>query len=280
MTAQQSTIGRETRFSGKALQTGRRVNVVCSPAGSGKGITFSRTDAGGEGTVSLNEMAVCSGPSRRTTIGSGGVRIQTVEHFLAALWCLGIDNIRVEIDGEEFPALDGSPMGFIECLKAAGTRELGDAKRPIKILEPIRVEDRGRYVSVLPHETFAVSYLIDYRTKCIGKQKLEMELDGGSFEREIAPARTFCTAREALILRLMGLGRGANFDNTLVLTAKGPIRTKFRFPDEPVRHKVADLVGDLYMLGRPLIGRVVADRSGHRLNGMLVKRIYEIYAAQ
>jgi UDP-3-O-acyl N-acetylglucosamine deacetylase len=277
MAESQRTIKNEVQFSGKALQTGRSVDVVCRPGGLDSGVIFKRTDIPGAPALHLKDVALSDEHDRRTTIGAGPVAIQTVEHFLAALWCLGIDNLEVEVNAPELPATDGSALGFLEKLKEAGIVEQSATRRIIKIQETIEVKDGDRSLTISPAEKFRVSYLIDYKVKCIGREVFEIDLDSAVFEKEIAPARTFCTKREALFLFLAGFGRGANLSNTLVLGNKGPFGTKFRFPNEPVRHKVLDLVGDLYMLGMPVIGRVVAEKSGHKLNGKLVEEIYKRY---
>jgi UDP-3-O-acyl N-acetylglucosamine deacetylase len=276
----QRTLRKEARFSGRGLQTGRKVSMRCLPAPADAGIVFHRTDLGGGRGISLRQMAVPEPGRRRTSLGTGPVKVQTVEHFLAALWALGIGNLTVEIDGGELPAMGGSPSGFLSELEAAGTEDQDLRERVLEITEPVTVSEGNRSVSILPYDRFSVSYLIDYDVACIGRQKFSMDLDGESFKREIAPARTFCMLREALLLRLTGLGRGATLSNTLVLSGRGPVRNRFRFPDEPVRHKVADLIGDLYVLNRPLRGRVEAVRSGHRLNAMLVNEISGRYTVQ
>jgi UDP-3-O-[3-hydroxymyristoyl] N-acetylglucosamine deacetylase/3-hydroxyacyl-[acyl-carrier-protein] dehydratase len=277
MTQNQRTIRDEVRFSGKALQTGRSVEMVCRPGLPDSGVIFKRTDIPDSPVVRLKDVALSDEHKRRTTIGTGPVAIQTVEHFLAALWGLSIDNLQVELNGPELPATDGSARGFIEKLKKTGVTEQSAPRCTIKIQEAIRVEDGDQSLEISPDEKFSVSYLIDYKVGCISREVFDIELDQETFQKEIAPARTFCMKKEALFLFLAGLGRGANFKNTLVLGNKGPLGTKFRFPNEPVRHKVLDLVGDLYMLGVPVIGRVVAERSGHKLNGRLVRKIYEKY---
>ncbi len=276
---EQNTIKKEVRFRGKALQTGRVVNAVCTPAGPDTGIVFKRTDLSDEPAACLSDAVFSSGHARRSTIGAGAASVQTVEHFLAALWALEIDNMLVEIDGAELPALDGSAMGFYEPLKETGTEPQGRPRRFIKIPEPERVEEGGCSLSVFPDEAFSVSYLIDHDVASIGREVFSIRPDRDSFEKEIAPARTYCLKREAEALLRAGLGQGADLENTLVMDDDGPVGTSLRFSNEPVRHKVLDLIGDLYMLGRPVIGRFVAEKSGHSLNGKMVKRIYEKYVA-
>lgn len=274
----QKTIKEEVTFEGKGLQTGRKVRVKCKPASADSGVVFKRLDLEYSPEIRLRDAVFSENRERRrTTIGLGKVQVQTVEHFLASLWALEVDNLLVEVDGEELPALDGSAIEFFTSLKEAGTTEEDSPRKVIKIEEGIHLKDGERAISVLPKEGFSVSYLIDYNVGCIEKKTFEIELNEESFRREIAPARTFCLKREALLLFLSGMGRGANFRNTLILGNKGPVGTKFRFPDEPVRHKVLDLIGDLYLLGMPLEGRIVAEKSGHKLNSELAKRIYEKY---
>jgi UDP-3-O-acyl N-acetylglucosamine deacetylase len=275
----QRTIKKDTAFSGRALQTGHKVGMVCRPAGPGTGIIFRRTDVQGSPAIRLRDVVFSDSHDRRSTIGMGPVEVQTVEHFLAALWSLGIDNLEAEVNAGELPAMDGSATAFLTALKEAGILEQSEERRVIRVEEPIRVEDGDRSLSILPGETLSVSYEIDYDATCIGRNKFEITLDGRSFEKEIAPARTFCTMKEALFLFIAGFGRGATLKNTLVLRNRGPIGTTFRFPDEPVRHKILDLVGDLYMLGIPVIGKVVAVKSGHKLNRELLRKIYERYVA-
>lgn len=277
MGPRQKTIREKVVFSGKALQSGRKTSLVCRSADAGRGIRFKRMDLDGTPGVRVSEAIFSAGHSRRSTIGTGKVQVQTVEHFMAALWALGVDNLEAEIQGEELPALDGSALGFLGPLKDAGLVEQDIPREYIRISSPIEISEKGSYISIMPASKFSVSYSIDYGNCCVKKGKFEIDLDGDSFEREIAPARTFCMKKEALFLLFSGMGRGATLNNTLVLGKKGPLGTKFRLPDEPVRHKVLDIVGDLYMLGRPVLGRVNAERSGHRLNSMLVKKIYEEY---
>ncbi|MEA3489436.1 MAG: UDP-3-O-acyl-N-acetylglucosamine deacetylase [Candidatus Omnitrophota bacterium] len=275
-TGNQRTIGGDVRFSGRALQTGRDVTAVCRPAEADEGIIFTRTDLSGCPSLRLSEALFSGSRDRRSTVG-GARGVQTVEHFLAALWALGIDNIRVEVSGEELPSLDGSARDFFGALEAADFKEQSAPRRFIRILEEERVEEDGRSVAVFPGERFSISYLIDYKVASIGREEFTIELDRDSFKKEIAPARTFCLKSEAEALLTAGLGQGATLENTLVLDDDGPIGTALRFSNEPVRHKILDLVGDLYMLGRPVIGRVVAQKSGHALNAKMVRKIYEKY---
>ncbi|MFH1878612.1 MAG: UDP-3-O-acyl-N-acetylglucosamine deacetylase [Candidatus Omnitrophota bacterium] len=277
ITARQKTIAKEFVFAGKALQTGRDVEVICRPGGIDTGISFKRSDLDGSPLIRLSDAVFSSGQMRRTTIGSGPFAVQTVEHFLAALWGMGIDNILVEISGEELPALGGNALGFLEKMKQAGTVEQQADKKYIKVLETERVEENGASLTVFPADEFSISYFIDYDVKSIGRETFEITPDEFSFEKEIAPARTFCLRREAEELLRSGIGQGANFENTLVMDDTGPLGTTLRYKNEPVRHKVLDLIGDLYMMGRPVIGRFIAEKSGHKVNSMMARKLYEKY---
>ncbi|NQT32223.1 MAG: UDP-3-O-[3-hydroxymyristoyl] N-acetylglucosamine deacetylase [Candidatus Omnitrophica bacterium] len=276
----QRTIEKEIQFSGRGLQTGARSTVKCIPLEADAGICFRRIDCEDSPAICLKDSHASAAHGRRTVLGSGRTRVQTVEHLLAALWALGIDNIMVEIDSKELPALDGSALGFFKHLKEAGLRELPEARQVIKILEAEHIEENGRKLSIYPNDVFRISYLIDYNIASIGREEFDIILDQDSFVKEIAPARTFCLKREAFFLRILGLGRGATTDNTLIMGNKGPFRTNLRFPDEPVRHKILDLIGDLYVLGVPVIGRIVAEKSGHDLNAKLAEKLYKKYVSK
>ncbi len=275
--AEQSTIKREVRFEGRGLQTGKKARVSCYPAQPGEGITIRRTDLGNSNAWRLGEEAPSRSLKRRSAIGRAGSGVQTVEHFLAALWALGIDNLRVEVDGGELPGLDGSASVFFEGMKKGGIGGQGAVREEIKIKEKEEVRQGDSFITVLPDEAFSVSYSIDYNVRAIKKENFYIELDEVSFEKEIAPARTFCMKTEAELLIKMGLGKGATLENTLVLDDDGAVGTKMRFNNEPVRHKVLDLVGDFYLLGRSIRGKVIANKSGHVLNAAMMSRIYDKY---
>lgn len=275
----QKTIAKDISFSGKALQTGKQCKVNCKPLPQGEGIVFKRIDLKNAQPIHLGKPACENSYKRRTAIG-GTSGVQTVEHLLAALWAVGVDNILVEVDGAELPALDGSAIEFFNIIKDAGITEQRLEREYIKILEEISVEEKKRKIKIVPADNFSVSYLIDYKIPSIGCKNFDITLNGEIFEKEIAPARTFCLKREAILLRLLGFGRGATYENTLIMGKKGPIRTSLRFEDEPLRHKILDLVGDLYMLGRPIMGKIVAEKSGHALNAKLVEKIYQKYVSK
>lgn len=273
----QRTLKHEVGFSGKGLHTGKSVQVLCRPAPAGSGIVFKRKDLGESLRLGAEDLDPRARNVRRSVVGFGEKGVHTVEHFLAALWCLGIDNISVEIDGVEMPAMDGSAIEFVKKLKEGGISEQARAVKIIKITESVRISEGDSSVAAMPGDGLSVSYYIEYGCDAIPKENFSIKLDSGAFEEEIAPARTFCLKAEAEALLRAGYGSGADLSNTVVMSDNGPVGTVLRFPNEPVRHKVLDLVGDLYLLGVPVEGKIEARKSGHALNRRLVSLIYERY---
>jgi len=272
----QKTIAKEISIEGIGLHTGKKARLVFKPHDVNKGIEFKRIDLAPNRTIAISDFEFGS-HKRRTAISKDGVEIHTVEHLMAALWALSIDNILVEIDSEELPGLDGSAKDYYLSLKAAGIREQDAPRKNIKILEPVWCEKDDSFVGVFPSDRFKVSYILQADTPSIGRQCLSIDLNEESFYKEISSARTFCLKEEAEALLKSGLGRGANLSNTLVMDKEGPINNVLRFPDEPVRHKILDLIGDLYLAGSPIEARVIGIRSGHELNMELVGKIRNGY---
>jgi UDP-3-O-[3-hydroxymyristoyl] N-acetylglucosamine deacetylase / 3-hydroxyacyl-[acyl-carrier-protein] dehydratase len=194
---------------------------------------------------------------------------------MAALAGLGIDNIIIEIDNEEMPGMDGSSQNFVEVLLKAGINEQDKLRRYYVVKEPVYVEEEESYLVALPSPEFKISYTLDYRHPFLRSQYMSVTIDDSFFQKEIAAARTFCLQEEADNLQLQGLGCGANYDNTLVVGPKGVVNNELRFPDEFVRHKILDLIGDLYMLGQPLKAHIIAVRSGHAMNLKLLRKIVQ-----
>lgn len=276
----QQTIAETLSLKGTALQSGSQVEITLRPADEGEGIFFRRTDLANKPVMRLPQD-VCAEDSRRcSVISSGGASVQTIEHLLAALWALEIDNIGIDVKGEELPALGGAALGFWEALKSAGVKEQKAERGLIEINAPESVRHGDSSLELIPSDSFTVSYLIDYPVKCIGRQNFFFDPARQGFREEIAPARTFCMKAEAEALLKMGFGRGADVSNTLVLEEDGPVGTKMIFDDEPARHKVLDLLGDLYLLAKPLKCRVVAVKSGHLLNCQMVRKVFEKYLKQ
>lgn len=272
----QKTIARPARVEGVGLHTGRSVRVEFKPAPPDSGICFLRTDLAGAKPVQATFTSILD-PSRRlrrTSIGSGPVEIHTIEHLMASCLGLGIDNLLVELNGEEVPGLDGSAHPFVEIFKWAGLRDQGLARKVIQIREPVWIEDDSAAAAIFPSDTFRISYTLSYPIPSMTAQFYSATVTPQLFEAELAPSRTFCLAQEVEGLRRIGLGKGATYENTVVVESNGRvIKNHLRYPDEFVRHKVLDLIGDLYLLGRPLLGHIVALRSGHALNMKLLQRI-------
>lgn len=276
----QRTIKDTVTIEGIGLQTGagRTLRLKSSPANSG--ISFIRTDLPNKPLLNLQSIdlsgAGASAPERRTTLVMGPLQIQTTEHFLAALSGLGIDNIIAELDGVELPGLDGSAKNFVENIRKGGIVEQARARKTLKIDRALWVRAGDSIIIALPDDCFKISYTLSYDNPLLGNQFFSIVLNDKNFESQIAPARTFCLEAEALELLKRGLGKGANYDNTLVIGSTGAINTVLRFPDEPVRHKVLDLIGDLYIVGMPIEGHIIAIKSGHALNMELVRKIKEL----
>lgn len=272
----QKTIAHPISLSGVGIHTGNQVSVHFKPASASSGIAFIRTDLPQRPRIQAQvESFVPAKFNRRSSIGSNGAEVQTIEHLMAALSSLGIDNIDIEIDANELPGLDGSAVKYVEALERAGLVEQEQEKYIHVIKEPISVEEGGSSITVLPAPELKISYTLNYNHPLLSGQFFEIKVDAESFKAQIAPARTFCLESEAADLQSQGLGRGANYENTLVVGATGVIKNKLRFKDEFVRHKILDLIGDLGLTGFPIRGHIVALRSGHALNLKIAQKICE-----
>ena len=273
----QKTIQREVNLEGIGLHSGEKVHVTFKPAPPEHGIQFVRTDLPNRPLVKADaaHLIDLEKHPRRTSVGQDGIEIQTIEHLMASLAALEIDNILVEVDAVELPGLDGSALGFLNVLKEAGAKTQEIPKRFFRIREPIWVEEGGASLVGLPSEGLRISYTLRYDHPMLRSQYYEIQLNGHNFEQEVAPSRTFVLKQEAEQLRRSGMGLGANYENTLVIGEDGPIRNRLRFDDECARHKVLDLIGDLSLLGMPLRGHILAHRSGHPLNMKFLKKLRE-----
>ncbi|HEY3248545.1 MAG TPA: UDP-3-O-acyl-N-acetylglucosamine deacetylase [bacterium] len=263
----QRTISRACVLAGYGLHTGERTAVRCLPAPKGTGVTFVLN--GVEIPARLDAVV---DSHRGVTLGRGGVVVRTVEHLLAAASALGIANLRVEVDGEELPALDGSARPFADALTAAGAVTQGVAWRPVDLAEPVWVSRGATFVLALPAPILRVTYVVPTGIPSLGTQSIDIRDPAGVFTEQLAPARTWGFASEAAALRAEGLARGASEDNTLGLGPEGFLWPP-RFDDEPARHKVLDLLGDIALLGRPLRAHVLAVAAGHALHVELARAI-------
>ncbi len=261
----QKTIAKAGSIVGLGIHSGKKTTLRLEPAPVGQGIQFFQKGVAVPETI-LNT-------SRCTSIGTGTLQVQTVEHLLAALSGLEITNIRIEVDGEEIPGLDGSALEFVNLFKNLGIEEQKEEAPVFKIKEPVFFYENQKALAAYPDDAFSVAYTLDYPHPLLRAQTVDFKLTPDTFVNQIAPARTFCTSREAEEVQKNGKGLGATLNNTLVIGDEGPLGNQFRFPDECARHKVLDIIGDLYLLGFPIQARVIGLRSGHSLNRKLVEYI-------
>jgi len=268
----QKTIQRAVTVSGVGLHTGESTSLTLKPAKVDQGICFYRIDLPGQPSIKLEPSSILkdSTVSRCSIIEKNGVRVVTVEHLLAALNGLGIDNLIVELNGPEVPGLDGSSLEFVKAIESAGIEEFQVPSRYFEIQQPIVVSNEKGSIMMVPSKNFEVSYTLDYDSPLLPIQTVTFDIKREIFLQDIAPARTFCLESEAKEIQARGLGKGATEKNTLVISDKGPLGNTYRFEDECARHKVLDIVGDLFLLGLGVRGKVYATKSGHSLNRALV----------
>ena len=272
----QRTIRREVQVCGDGLFSGKPATMRILPGAPDSGIVFRRVDLADSPDIPARVEHVIPRP-RRTVLQVGAASVETVEHCLSALAGLGIDNAVVELDAAEVPAGDGSALPFSAPLRDAGLREQEAEVAPIVIREPIMVRDGQAMVTVMPNDGDAMElmYVLDYGDRSpIPRQTCTWVL-GGDYVKEIAPARTFSTEHDARAMWDQGLFRHLTAKEMLVIGEGGPVDNVYRFEDEPVRHKLLDLLGDLSLAGRPISGRIVAVRSGHALNHQMARRVLE-----
>jgi UDP-3-O-[3-hydroxymyristoyl] N-acetylglucosamine deacetylase len=246
-----------------------RMRLVPAPADTG--IVFRRVDLDNF-EIEAHGRNVAR-VSYATSLMKKGVLLSTTEHLLAALYSCGVDNVYVDIDAIELPILDGSSQPFIEMLDAAGIRRLRRRRRYLKVLRPLEIADGDRRVGIYPASEFRVQCMVDYAHPAIGRQEIELVVNRQTFSEMLARARTFGFLEEVARLRAVDLIRGGSLDNAIVLTRDGIMNGELRFPDEFGRHKTLDLIGDLALVGRPLLARVVAHKAGHALHTQLVSRL-------
>ncbi len=276
----QRTLGSKCSYKGIGIHTGRQATVSFGPAPVDSGIVFVRVDLPGSPSIPasithVKQVASGGDYPRRTTLALNDVEINTVEHVLAALVGLGIDNAVVEVDSDE-PAepTDGSCKPFVDILTEAGVVEQDAPVQHLEIVEPVTFDEGEVHLSASPHDGFRVSFTIDYENPTIGAQFASFELTEKTFLEEIAPARTFALKRDVEGLKKKGLIKGGSLENAILVGEDGIVnKGDLRFPDEFVRHKILDLLGDLALLGKPIRGHVYASKSGHASNVKFVERL-------
>ena len=270
----QHTLAGPAVFAGVGLHTGRRVRAAILPAPADSGVVFLRTDVKGDGRIEARAQNV-SNTRLSTVIGNAaGASVSTVEHLMAALYGLGVDNALIELDGPEAPILDGSAEPFVRLIDRAGRRRQGAPRQAIEILEAIEVTDGDKRASLVPAATFELSVEIAFDSAAIGRQRLDMAVDEDSFRAELAGSRTFGFLHEVEALRSAGLAQGGALENAIVVDGDRVVNPEgLKRPDEFVRHKAIDAIGDLATLGRPLIGRYEGRLAGHALNNALARAV-------
>ncbi len=270
--SKQKTIKEPASFSGIGLHTGSLTTVTFKPAPENSGITFYRVDLEGKPAIPADVDNVV-GVARGTTLGIGDAKVHTVEHALSAMAGLGIDNLAIELDAEEIPSGDGSSMPVMTTLLKAGVVEQEAEKQYITVERPVYYRQGDVTLSILPSDEHRVSMTIAYDHVAIGTQYASFTITEDTFKKEIAPARTFCFLREVKMLQEKGLIKGGSLESAVVIGDDTILNDDLRFPDEFVRHKILDLIGDMYLLGRPIKGHIVSVKSGHEKNVLFSKQI-------
>jgi len=269
----QRTLRRPIACAGIGLHSGRKVTLSLKPAPAGFGIRFRRTDLGG---LEIPATAPhVGGIAYATTLTRDGATVDTVEHLLAAVVSSGIDNLIVELNTPEVPIMDGSSAPFIYLIQEAGVRRLSAPRVYLKVLRPITLAHGDKQIAVYPADGFKISYSISFDHPMLRHQGRTVRVTEDSFAEEIAPARTFCFLKEVEMLRQNGLALGGSLDNAIVIGETGVLNSALRFEDEFVRHKILDAIGDLALVGYPIVGHVVAHRAGHALHTAFAARILE-----
>lgn len=271
----QHTVAGPVIFAGVGVHTGAHVRVAVRPAAADAGILFVRTDIKDiDNQIRVSPEAV--GQTRLGTVISNkaGASVSTIEHLMAALSALSIDNAVVELDGPEVPILDGSAEPFIRVLDQAGRRQQEALRRYIEVLEPVEVIDGDKRAALLPSDSFELAFEIHFDSAPVGRQRVDLEVTEESFREELANCRTFGFLKDVETLRAAGLARGASMENAVVLDGDRVLNPEgLRRPDEFVRHKALDAVGDLYVLGAPLLARFEGLYAGHGLNNQVVRAL-------
>jgi len=267
----QRTIKKEVYFRGIGLHTGKYASVKLKPAPRDTGIVFFRSDKDAIIRANLNSV---SDTAFATTLGYDGIKIKTVEHLLAAAAGLGIDNLFIDIDGPEIPVLDGSSTELVGILLEAGIAKQAKKISYLKIISPVSYEDAHCRVVALPYEGRRLSYFMSFNHKVLGNQDFTVDINEANFATELAPARTFGFLKDVERLRANGLAKGGSLDNAVIVDDEGILNTSgLRFKDEFVRHKILDAVGDFSLIGMPIEGHVIMEKSGHSANVHFLKRL-------
>ena len=271
----QHTVKTPALFAGVGVHTGEHTEVAVRPAAPDAGIVFVRLDIDDrDNIVPCTPQSVCKTQLGTVITNAAGVTVATIEHLMAALVMSGIDNAVVELDGPEMPIMDGSSWPFLKILDRAGRRPQAAARRFIEILDTVEVVDGDKRATLRPAMRFEVAFAIEFPTAVIGRQEIDLPMDETAFRRELADCRTFGFLHEVEALRAMGLARGGTLENCVVIEGDRVLNPEgLRRPDEFVRHKALDAIGDLYVLGAPILGRFEGELAGHGINNQLVRAL-------
>jgi UDP-3-O-[3-hydroxymyristoyl] N-acetylglucosamine deacetylase len=271
MLKHQRTLRNEIELDGIGLHTGYPVHLTLKPAPDNTGILFRRTDL--KSFEIEATRAHVARVSYATTLMKKGVMISTVEHLLSALYGLGVDNAYIDLNSMEVPIMDGSGLRFLEAIDRAGIAEQTSLRRYLLVQEPIEVRQGDKVAGVYPAYFQRATYKIEFQHNAIGVQEIEIDLTPETYRKEIGPARTFGFISDVEYLKRSGLIRGGSLDNAVVLDANGIVNNHLRFPSEFVRHKLLDLLGDISLVGYPIIGHLYAEKAGHAIHTALADRI-------
>lgn len=268
----QRTIYREVNCEGIGLHSGTSSRITLRPAPANTGIVFCRQDLPGSPLVEARPENILD-VYHATTLAKGKATVKTVEHLLSALAGMGVDNLIIELEGEEIPVLDGSSRPFVELINRAGIRRLLHPKTYLKVNKRILVQEEKRSIQVVPSDSLKVFYTMCFDHPILGEQSVAFCMSKETYASEIAPSRTYGFLKDVYHLREKGLALGGSLENSILVGEEGVLNGGLRYPDELVRHKVLDLLGDLCLLGKPLVGTVIAYGAGHCLHTRLVKEI-------
>ncbi len=271
----QHTLAGPAVCAGVGVHSGQRVRIAARPAAPDTGVVFVRTDvADGDNRIPVSAQAVTCTQLNTKISNASGVSVSTIEHLMAALSALEVDNVIVEVDGPEVPIMDGSALPFVQLLDRAGRRAQAQPRRYIEVVAPVEVTDGSKRAALLPCDRFEVAFEIAFPSAAIGRQAVDLAITERSFRDQLAAARTFGFVHEVEALRSLGLARGASLDNAIALDGDVMLNAEpLRFRDEFVRHKALDAIGDLYVMGAPVIGRFETRYGGHALNNVLVRTL-------
>ncbi len=272
----QQTIADEIEFTGVGLHSGADVKLILKPAKENTGIVFKRTDVDNGKEVSATYNNVKDTKNCTCLADENGNIISTIEHLMAALYILQIDNIYIEVNSPEMPIMDGSAKIFFEEIKKTGVKKQDSKRKKIKVLKKVEfADDKGNKVALEPADEFAINFEIEFPSKIVGYQKFDGNIDENVFASQIAPCRTFCEKYQIDYLRSIGLIKGGSLDNAVVLDGETILNPEgFRVKNECVNHKVLDAIGDMYTAGLPIIGKLTASKTGHFHNNQILKVLF------